>query len=87
MALRAYTVATCCLYSVLEYESSTGSVSSAAFAAAAAMICVVSGFPCNSISVAIARRGPLPSPPMAIRADVQEPEAFRLINAPALTTT
>ncbi len=34
-----------------QYESSTGSVSSAAFAAAAAMICVVSGLPCSSISV------------------------------------
>ena len=72
---------------VAEWSAVGDERTAAAFAAAAAITCDVSGFPCNSNSVAIARQGPLPNPPIATRAAVQEPEAWRVTNAPALTTT
>ena len=58
-----------------------------ALAAAAAITCAVSGLPRSSISVGMARIGPLPRPPTATRADAQLPEAWRVIHTPALTTT
>src|SRR5437867_47219 len=86
IAFLAYTVATWRLYSALAYESSVGSAFSAAFAAAALITCRVRDLPFNSASVATARIGPLPNPPIATRADAHELDDT-VMSAPALTTT
>ena len=42
---------------------------------AAVIICGMSGLPCNCISVATARTGPLFNPPMTMERDAQVPDA------------
>src|SRR2546426_7743418 len=86
IAFLAYTVATWSLYSALAYESSVGSAFSAAFAAAALITFRVKDLLFNSVSVATARIGPLPNPPIATRADAHELDDT-VMSAPALTTT